>query len=180
MNEELCWWQFVARYYLPPLATLGSALLVFFLTRNYDKRKEKYRRDNIYRALLHFIYMDLKKNIELLVQMHACLLEKSYPSFQLQLSQKDALLNAIIPVCCDWNLIEKIRNAYYELEHVQSRINQLHEKKQEMNNKSLVEQIDIESLIKKYHTETMDLIEKLITSISSILEVIAPFVGENC
>ncbi|MCJ7509232.1 MAG: hypothetical protein MUO85_11010, partial [candidate division Zixibacteria bacterium] len=136
MNEGLCWWQFAVKY-LPYIITAGIPLLVFALARILDKRKENQRKHGTYIALCHAIYVNLKTNLDYLGQIHARIFVGSYPSFRLRLSQKDSILNVIIPLCEDWGLLEKIEHAYDELDHIHSRMEEQLEMKQDADDKSI-------------------------------------------
>ena len=57
--------------------------------------------------------------------MHAYLFVRILPSFTLELSRKDELLKTLIPICLNFNLLDRISEGYFELVHIQRRLDQV-------------------------------------------------------
>ena len=111
--------------YLPHGLSFITALTVFGIGIWSDRKSKRKKRENLYLSLLRSIHYDYKKNLDSLCQLHAYLFLAVLPSFSLELSRKDALVQTLIPVCFNFELLDRISDGYFELVHIQNRLNHL-------------------------------------------------------
>lgn len=109
----------------PQVSSLVIALILFFVGVLVDRMRRRKKEKKLYVSLLRSIYYDYKKNLDLLCQLHAYLFLAILPSFSLELSRKDALVQTLVPVCLNFKLLDNISDGYFELVHIQNRLDHL-------------------------------------------------------
>ena len=110
---------------LTAASSLIVALIGLYVGLRVDRSRQRKKQKKLYVYVLRSIYYDYKKNLDLQCQLHAYLFVKILPSFSLELSRKTALVQALVPVCLNFNLLDRISDGYFELVHVQRRLDQL-------------------------------------------------------
>jgi hypothetical protein len=106
----------------PQVCSLVIALFILFVGLLVDRSRQKKRQKKLYVSILRSIHYDYKKNLDLLCQLHAYLFVEVLPSFSMELSRSTALVQNLVPVCLNFSLLDRISHGYYELRHIQDRL----------------------------------------------------------
>jgi len=120
-NQSISFFQI----FWPAVSSLIVALILFLIGLLVDRRNQKKKQGKLYISVLRSIHYDYKKNLGLLCQLHAYLFVRILPSFTLELSRKDELLKTLIPICLNFNLLDHVSDGYFELVHIQRRLDQV-------------------------------------------------------
>jgi len=109
----------------PAFSSFVAALILFGIGLWINRWRQKRKQEELYVSILRSIHYDYRKNLDLLCQLHAYLFVRILPSFKLELSRKDELLKTLIPICLNFNLLDRISEGYFELVHIQRRLDQV-------------------------------------------------------
>lgn len=119
-------WDFlqIIQILLPALFSSIVIICIFIIEKRRERKKERENQKKLYLSVLRTIYCDFKKNLDLMCQLHAYLYVKLAPSFSLELSWRGALIETLVPVCLNFSLLDSIYDGYFELIHIQARVDQ--------------------------------------------------------
>jgi hypothetical protein len=106
----------------PDLSSLVVGLVLFVVALLVNRWIQSKRQKKSYSSVLRSIYSDFKKNLDLLCQLHSYLFVEVVPSFSLELSRSAASVQNLAPVCLNFGLLDRISHGYYELRHIQERL----------------------------------------------------------
>jgi hypothetical protein len=112
---------------LPTLISSVVIISIFVIDKIIQRIRTRRNQKRLYLSVLRAIYYDFKKNLDLMCQLHAYLYCKLLPSFSLELSWKGALIETLVPVCLNFSLLNRIYYGYFELVHIQTRVDQYRE-----------------------------------------------------
>jgi hypothetical protein len=109
---------------LPTLISSVVIIIIFIIDKRIERKKARSNQKRLYLSVLRAMYCDFRKNLDLMCQLHTYLYSKLQPSFSLELSWKDALIETLVPVCLNFSLLDRIYYGYFELVHIQARLDQ--------------------------------------------------------
>jgi hypothetical protein len=113
------------KYILPSVITLFIGIVSFTISQIYFKRQERTRLKERYIGYLRVIGDEVKRNLDLMSQLHAYIYVGILPSFRLSDFVNSDVFGQLTTVCLNHDLLNGIFYQYFEYRHIQARIDRI-------------------------------------------------------
>jgi hypothetical protein len=121
------------KYLVPAILTLMIGILSFFLSQLYIRHLDKIRSREKYLGYLRVIREEIKRNLDLLCQLHAYLYVNAYPTFKLSFFVGDEIFSGISTICLNYELLNEIFYRYFDYRHIQNRLDRIQNIRMELS-----------------------------------------------
>ncbi len=113
------------KYLLPFLSGLIIGVISFLLTQIYFRYRDKNRARQQYIGYLRTIRDEIKRNLDLLCQLHAYLYVNGHPTFGLSSFVNEDIFSRLTVVCLNHELLNEVFYRYFDYRHIQNRLNRI-------------------------------------------------------
>lgn len=130
INKNNSWFNSsIGGHILQALLTVLVALVLFIIYQMYFKRRDRNIRRKEYNGLLRILADDVMRNLNFECQLNAYVFVGIEPSFKLSFLPKDLIFKDLVTISDNYLLLNRIFTKYYELKHIQDRVNEVYLKR---------------------------------------------------
>ena len=122
LNNGEVWY---LKYLLPYVLTLIFGIISFFLSQLYIRHLDRIRSRDKYLGYLRVIREEIKRNLDLMCQLHAYLYVRATPTFKLSFFVGDDMFSGISTICLNYELLNEIFYRYFDYRHIQDRLDKI-------------------------------------------------------
>ncbi|MEE9554031.1 MAG: hypothetical protein V3W18_07000 [candidate division Zixibacteria bacterium] len=122
MNSVEPWY---LKYLLPFIGSILIGVLSFSGSQLLFRIRDKTRSREKYSGYLRVIREEVKRNLDLLCQLHAYLYVRLFPTFNLSSFVNEEIFSRLTAVCLNHELLNKIFYRYFEYRHIRNRLDRI-------------------------------------------------------